>query len=135
MKAKGEFKVTQWNETNLEGFSADMPVSRASVVYEAWGEIKGTFRVEYIMHSVKFDPNDPHNSETTYLGYMMFTGAIAGKTGSFILEDKGVYAASGPASDLVIKPGSGTGDLAGIGGSGKYYAEGEKMIMEIDYSI
>jgi len=134
MKAQGEFKVTQWNESNLEGFPADMPMSRASVIYEANGEIAGTFRVEYIMHYVNLDPNDPHGAQATYLGYMMFTGAIGGKTGSFILEDKGVYGASGPASDLVIKPGSGKGDFVGISGTGKYYADGEKMIIKIDYT-
>jgi len=44
----------------------------------------------------------------------------------------GGYSAVGPVSELMIKPGSGAGDLAGISGTGRYYAEGEKMALELD---
>lgn len=135
MKATGEFTVTQWNEARAEGFGASVNVSRVSVRYQADGAINGKFTVEYLMYYTRTDDANPHGAEASYSGYMEFIGSIDGKSGSFALEERGTYGASGPSSRLSIIPDSGTGDLSSIGGTGMYNADDGKMVMELDYTL
>ena len=135
MKAKSEFSVTKWDEVNCGEAVNNMQLSRVSVIYAASGAINGNFDVWYLLHYTNYDSGDQHNATTTYIGYLTFTGSINGKSGSFVLDDKGTYTPAGPVSELTIKTDTGTGDFKGISGTGKYFAEGEKMIIEIDYSV
>ena len=135
MKSKGEFTVGKWDEKKSGEISNNMVMTCASIIYNATGNIQGEFNVEYILHYTNYSTEDQHNSEATYLGYMVFVGSIDGKSGTFVLEDNGVFSAAGPASEFSIKPNTGTGDLAGISGKGRFFADESKMIIEIDYNI
>ena len=135
MKVKSEFSVSKWEETNCQEPVNNMLVSRASVIYEASGTISGKFDVEYLLHYTKYDPENQHNAKATYTGYLTFSGSIDEMCGSFVMEEKGVYSPAGPVSELIIKPATGTDDFKGISGTGRYYADGGKMLMEIDYSF
>jgi hypothetical protein len=132
MKVKSEFSVTQWDETKSGEPVKNMLLSRVSAVFETSGAITGKFEVEYLMHYTDYDEENLHNASATYLGYMVFTGSIDGNSGSFVLEDKGTYSSAGPVSVLTIKPDTGTNDFKNISGTGKYFAEGEKMMIEIE---
>ena len=132
MKAKSEFSVAKWDEVKCGEVSNDMVTARASVIYTASGAINGKFDVEYLLHYTNYNEANQHNAVATYVGYLTFSGSIDGKSGSFVLEDKGTYTSAGPVSELIIKPNTGTGDFKGIFGSGRYFAEGEKMMIEID---
>ena len=125
MKATSTFSISKWDE------SGQKPISRVSAIYDVNGELKGSLTVEYIMHYGSDDPN----AVVTYLGYLIFTGSILDKSGSFVLEDKGTYSSVGPVSDIYVKPDTGTNDLAGISGSGRYFAQGNEMILELEYSF
>ncbi|MDR0794360.1 MAG: DUF3224 domain-containing protein [Chitinophagaceae bacterium] len=135
MKVSSEFNVTKWNETKCGESENNMSICKVSAVFETLGEIAGKFEVEYLMHYTHYNEANPHNSSATYLGYMIFTGSINGKSGSFVLEDKGTYSSAGPMSISAIKPNTGTGDFKDISGTAKQFAEGGKMIIEIEYSI
>ena len=135
MKTKSEFNVVKWDEINYGEPVNGMVAARASIEYESLGAINGKFYVEYLLHYTNYDKTNQHNSEATYLGYLTFMGSIDDRQGSFVLEDKGAYTPVGPASELSIKPNTGTDDFERISGTGKYYAEDDVMIIEIDYSI
>ena len=135
MKTKSEFRVVKWEDVNCGEPVNNMLTSRASVVYEMSGGINGKMDVEYLLHSTNYNVDDPHKAVATYIGFMTFSGSMDEKSGTFVLEDSGVYSPAGPVSKLVIKPDTGTGDFNGITGSGKYFADGEKMIIEIEYLI
>jgi hypothetical protein len=45
------------------------------------------------------------------------TGALDGRSGSFMLVHRGVMSAAGQSLEIAVSPGSGTGELAGISGS------------------
>ena len=137
MKAKGVFTVAKWDETScaIDSDSAVSKISRASIIYRSTGNIQGDFNVEYVIHSMDPDKEDQHITEANYTGYMIFSGSIDGLAGTLALEDKGAYSAAGPVSALTILPYTGTGDLTGIIGTGRFFAEGSTMILEIDYSI
>jgi len=132
MTVRGEFTVAAWNEENLSYFPAGMPVAKASIVFEATGEVSGRLTVEYLLQYSVQDTVNPHNSQATYTGYMFLDGSIGGKTGTVVIEDRGSYTQTGPASVLRIKPGTGTGELAGVTGTGKYGMNDGKMIIEFD---
>jgi hypothetical protein len=46
-----------------------------------------------------------------------FTGSVAGKSGSFVLQHFGLMEAGEADLKVVIVPGSGTGELAGVSGT------------------
>ena len=135
MKVKSEFSVSKWEETNCAEPVNNMLVPRASVIYEVSGTINGKLDVEYLLHYTKYDPANQHNATATYTGYLTFSGSIDKMSGSFVFEEKGVYSPAGPVSELTIKPDTGTNDFKGISGTGRYYADDGKMMMEIDYSF
>ena len=51
-----------------------------------------------------------------YVAMERVTGVVNGRNGSFALVHRGVMTAEGQELLITIVPGSGTGDLAGIGG-------------------
>jgi hypothetical protein len=127
MKVQAEFQVTKWEEAAVPG----LPIARASVAFQANGEINGLFTVEYLMHYTSQDGADAHNSVVTYFGFLQFNGEIGARSGAFILEDRGHYENSAPHSELTVKAGTGSGDFIDVTGDGRYYADGERMIMEL----
>jgi hypothetical protein len=135
MKVQFELKVTKWDESNASGFNNEIPITKVSTCFEIVGNTGGKFTVEYIMVSTKYDKNDTHNSQSEYLGFMEFNGTLDGKKGTFVIEDHGVYENSIPKSILKIKENTGTGELKGIQGTGSYYMENEKFIIELEYFI
>jgi len=136
MIAKGEFTVvSKWDEKNCGDVSNNMLIARVSSVYNTTGDIQGEFTVEYLLHYTNYDTENQHNSEATYAGYMVFSGTVNGKSGTFVLEEKGCYSSTGPISDLTIKANTGTGDFSGISGTGRMFSEQPKTIIEIDYIL
>jgi hypothetical protein len=66
---------------------------------------------------------------------MNLEGKLAGKSGSFAVEDIGVFEGGTAASALRIIEGSGTGELKGIKGSGAYRADQKSLHFELDYDL
>jgi hypothetical protein len=135
MKTKFEIKVTKWDESNPSGFNEEIPITKVSTCFEIIGNTEGKFTVEYIMVSTEYDKSDKHNSKAEYLGLMEFNGILDGKKGTFVIEDHGIYENSTPKSSLKIKENTGTGELKGINGTGEYYMNNEKFIIEFGYFI
>lgn len=52
-----------------------------------------------------------------YVAIEHFTGSVAGRQGSFVLQHSGVMSKNGADLVVTIVPDSGTGDLAGISGA------------------
>lgn len=56
----------------------------------------------------------------TFTGMELVTGSVDGREGSFVLEERGTFDATGTHCRFTVVPGSGTGGLAGLGGSGSF---------------
>ncbi|MFD5144827.1 DUF3224 domain-containing protein [Streptomyces sp. NPDC058401] len=56
----------------------------------------------------------------TFSGMELVTGTVDGREGSFVLEERGTFDATGTDCRFTVVPGSGTGGLAGLGGSGSF---------------
>jgi hypothetical protein len=135
MKAKGTYTVKKWEEVSYQQMTPNKKMTKASVEYNLSGDIEGKASVEYLMFYSHTDPNDQHKSSASYVGLIYFDGTLLGKSGSFVLEDKGRFEGGAAKSTLRIADGSGTGQLKGIHGSGMYLANQEGCRLELEYDF
>jgi hypothetical protein len=91
------------------------------------GDISGAGVVEFLQ-AARAD------GSASFVGIERVTGAVAGRTGSFLLQDSGTVTGSVVAGDWFVVPGSGTGELAGLRGEGGFRANlGENAEVHLDY--
>ncbi|MCA8949672.1 MAG: DUF3224 domain-containing protein [Planctomycetes bacterium] len=107
------FRGASWNETELAAAAGAPKMTRASVenVYE--GDIAGRGALEYLMAY-----NQAGNA--AFVGLERITGSVLGRAGSFVLEHRGTYGQDGVRIELVVLPGAGSGELAGLLGRGTF---------------
>jgi len=134
-KAKATYKVEKWSEETWQTISPEVKMTKASVEFKLEGEIVGKAVVEYLMYYPYFDAKDPHKSSAEYIGLMHIDGKLNGKSGSFAVDDSGIFEVGTAYSTLRILEGSGTGELKGIKGNGKYRANQEGNHFEVDYEF
>ncbi|MFJ7265250.1 DUF3224 domain-containing protein [Streptomyces sp. NPDC099050] len=60
------------------------------------------------------------DSTGTFTGMELVTGTVGGREGAFVLEERGTFDATGTHCGFTVVPGSGTGGLTGLGGSGSF---------------
>lgn len=135
MLAKSTFELVSWEEELLADIPTEQPVAKASAWYKALQEITGSFKADYLLHYSQYNQENPHLSEATYLGYLFFEGVLKGRKGTFVLEERGTFEKGLPHNELVIKENTGTEELSGIQGTGKYFLDGDNLVIEIDYGI
>ena len=132
MKAKGTFTVASWDEKDLGGAWEGKRVMKVEALFELCGDMEGQLLAAYLMHYSESDSGDPHDRTATYTGFLRFEGSILGKAGTALFQDGGKYADSVPHSEFAVVKGSGTGELADLSGSGRYYAQGGEMRIEVE---
>ena len=136
MKALGTFTPAKWEENTTDQISAVKKITKASVILDfGQGEIAGKATVEWLMFYSHADEKDQHNSFASFVGLMRFNGTLNGKSGSFVMADRGSFENGALNATLTILPGSGTGDLAAISGSAKYASSSTVVNFEIEYEI
>jgi hypothetical protein len=135
LKATATYTVKQWKEEAWQTLSPEVKLTKASVEFALTGEIEAKVTEEYLMFYSYFDEKDPHKSSAEYIGMMHLAGKVAGKSGSFALDDSGLFEGGSAYSTLRILEGSGTGDLKGIKGTGKYRADQKGSHFELEYDF
>lgn len=107
---------------------ADGPSLVRIHVEEAFaGDIEGAGVVEFLQAAQA-------DGSASFVGIERVTGAVGGRTGSFLLQDSGTVAGNVVAGDWFVVPGSGTGELAGLRGEGGFRANlGENAEVHLDY--
>jgi hypothetical protein len=75
------------------------------------------------------------DGSATFCALERVTGSLAGRQGTFVLQDSGTLAADGAvAGTWHVVPGSGTGELAGLRGEGGFAAAlGQHAKITLDY--
>jgi hypothetical protein len=108
----GTFTLDSWDqhdEEPVDGFTR----ARAVLTKTFSGDLAGTSRTEILMASIDGTPS-------AYCGFEQFTGAVAGRTGSFVLRHAaGNDPVSGPWLTWQVVEGSGRGELGGVRGEGQ----------------
>ena len=91
------------------------------------GDISGDGVVEFLQ-AARAD------GSASFVGIERVTGTIAGRNGTFLLQDAGTVQDNIVSGDWFVIPGSGTGKLAGLRGEGGFRANlGEGAQVHLDY--
>jgi hypothetical protein len=82
-----------------------------------------------------FGGGDPKQGAAGYVAIEVVTGTLNGKQGSFALQHFGTMDASGPKMQVIVLPGSGTGELKGIAGTFAIRAENGEHFYDFEYML
>ena len=109
--AEGTFEVTSWSEEPADGLEGTAKVTRATFGQRFSGGIEADTVADTVM-------TYREDGTADYLGYQRVLGRLGGRSGSFVLQSIGGFDGKVARADVTVVPGSGTGELAGLGGTG-----------------
>lgn len=76
------------------------------------------------------------DGSATFIGYQRIVGKLGDRSGSFILQHDGTTVGNVTSGTWTVVPGSGTGELRGLKGSGGFSYDGnENVPYTFDYSF
>ena len=102
-------------------------LTRIHVEESFTGDISGDGVVEFLQA-------DRGDGPASFVGIERITGQLAGRRGTFLLQDAGTVQDQIVSGDWFVIPGSGTGELAGLRGEGGFRAHlGEGAQVHLDY--
>jgi uncharacterized protein DUF3224 len=91
------------------------------------GDIQGDGVVEFLQAGRA-------DGSASFAGIERVTGTLAGRQGTFLLQDAGTVDGTIVSGDWFVVPGSGTGQLARLRGEGGFRANlGEGAQVHLDY--
>jgi hypothetical protein len=126
--ANATFTVQGWDEQTFEERDPGK-LTVASVQQAVTGDIEGSSEVRWVMAYTADDAAE-------FVGVQSVTGSIGDRTGSFVLRSVGTFDGKTAAGDLTVVPDSGTGELAGISGTGSFTAPmGDEATITLDYQL
>ena len=125
MHGKGTFDVTITPQQTAD----DAPVARMTLYKEFHGDLEAVANGEMLA------AHEPLTDAGVYVAIDRLTGTLHGKAGSFLFAHRGMRNAEGQSLDIVIVPGSGTGQLTGITGTIGIEIVEKKHFYTIDYEL
>jgi hypothetical protein len=127
-RATGTFKIEGWDEQTYSESNDGAKLTRASVKQAFSGDIEGEGDVEWLMC---YRPDQTAD----FVGLQRIVGALAGRSGSFVaLQSGGTFDGKEARGELSVVPGSGTGELRGLRGTGEFSAPmGSTASITLDY--
>ncbi|MEO6089937.1 MAG: DUF3224 domain-containing protein [Umezawaea sp.] len=128
-QAKSTFEVLTWEQNPVPGDDGGVMVTRTTSGHRFSGDIDAEAVAELLMtHS--------SDSYASIVGYFRVTGSLSGKSGTFVLRNESTFEGGAVRGDLTVVPGSATGELAGLSGTGEYRSEGERAgVITLDYDL
>ncbi len=121
MQANGTFEYQGWDELTWDGQPSreiqGAKLTHARIRNRYSGDIEGEGVCELLMSYAE-------DGSAIYTGFERITGTLGGRSGSFVMQTQGGYVAGAEASaDWSILPGSGTDQLRGLVGTGRFVAQ------------
>ena len=116
-------------EDPYEELDGGIKLTHASGAQRFTGDIEGDGAVHWLML---------YRTDKTarFVGLQRITGSVAGRRGTFVLTAEGDHAGGSSQIQWTVVSGSGTGDLAGISGTGSMTAPGgAKGTYELDHAV
>ncbi len=104
-------------------------LSRYSSNKQIHGDLEATSKGEM------FGAGEYTKGAAGYVAIEVVTGMLAGKHGSFALQHFATIDASGPKMQVIVVPGSGTGELEGIAGTFTIKIENAQHFYDFDYTL
>jgi hypothetical protein len=123
-QATGTFKIDSWDE---EPYADKLTRAQVKATYS--GDIEGQGETEWLMCYREDKTAD-------FVGFQRIVGRVGERSGSFVLETTGAFDGTEASGPLTVVQGSGTGELAGIVGSGTLRAPmGGEPAVSLDYDF
>jgi Protein of unknown function (DUF3224) len=128
-RAEGTFTVTSWEEDTYQELEGKAKLTKAMVGYHLSGGIEGDATWAAVMYYKE-------DGTAEYTGLQHLTGQIGGREGTCVMVADGTFADGAARVTWRVIPGSGTGTLAGLGGSGTSVATSEPPgTFTLDYEL
>lgn len=93
------------------------------------GGLEGSSRVAMMATS------DGRSPSGGYVALERFTGKLDGKAGGFVMQHSGIMSPGSMELRVLVSPGSGTGELAGITGKLEIRIEGKQHFYTLEYQL
>ncbi|HEV2089255.1 MAG TPA: DUF3224 domain-containing protein [Cryptosporangiaceae bacterium] len=115
VQSTGHFVSANWEERQVGPSDAYPRLAHASVSNAFTGGIGATGTTcEYTIAYVA-------ENTGTFTGMEVLAGSLDGRKGTFVVEERGSFDADGSLRcSFEVVPGSGTGDLVGLRGTGRF---------------
>jgi Protein of unknown function (DUF3224) len=110
MHATGTFEV-KITPLTLDEKTAEPTLGRMTIEKTFQGSLEGTSKGEMLT------AGSVAKGSAGYVAVERFTGTLNGRGGSFSLQHFATMTRGVPYMNIIVVPDSGTGDLAGIGGT------------------
>lgn len=126
MRIKATMTHTDWTERETSSADGDK-LATVHSRYHYDGALAGESQADTIIAYLAA-------GDGNFCGYELFTGEVDGRAGSFAIRSLGRFTKEAVEADLEVVPGSATGKLTGLRGSGTmYFAMGaENGTVELD---
>lgn len=126
--AKAQIEVTGYTEALYDEAAGGTSLYELTITETFSGDIEAEGQVRFLQARSA--------DGASFTGIERVTGSIGGRKGSFLLQDTGTLVGTAVTGTWFVVPGSGTGDLAGLKGSGGFRAElGQHADVTLDYSF
>jgi hypothetical protein len=129
-RAASTFKIESWDEKPYAGIAGGAKVTQAGVKQAFSGDLEGEGTVQWLMC---YRPDQTAD----FVGLQQISGQLDGRSGSFVLlQTAGKFDGKEARGSLSVVPGSGTGELQGLRGTGEFSApHGGETSMTLDYEL
>ncbi len=114
-RAEGTFTVAAWDENTYQEFDGNGKLTKARMTYDFAGDVQGQGVSETLM-CYRGD------GTAVFTGLQHMVGQVGGRSGSYVLLTDGSYDGAEASTDWKVVEGSGTGELAGLRGTGSAVA-------------
>jgi hypothetical protein len=128
--SKSALVVSDWEETQYTQLTDGAALARATSAAVFTGDLEGTSTCAWLLAY-------PPEAAPSFVGTQSFEGTLHGRKGTFVLQLSGTFADNSANVTWSIMPGTGTGELRGLRGSGGYSSGGEEpaATATLDYEL
>jgi hypothetical protein len=127
--ATGDFTVSSWDESTYAELDGDAKLTKARMTFAWTGDLEGESTSDTLMCY-------RDDGTAVYAGIERVVGRLAGRSGSFVARSDGAYEGGEARSSWQVIEGSGTGELAGLRGTGtSVAAAGPGGTFSLDYDL
>ena len=126
-RTSGTFEVRLTPQTSDGG--SDPIVGRLSIDKQFRGELEATSKGEMLAGG------DPKKGSGGYVAIERVSGALNGHTGTFLLQHNGTMQSGNYKMDIIVVPGSGSDQLAGLDGKMEIIIKDGKHSYDFAYTL
>jgi hypothetical protein len=128
LHATGTFDV-KMSPLPAEDAGGGAAIGRFASDKQFHGDLEGTSKGQML------GAGDPSTGTAGYVAMEYVTGTLHGRSGSFVLQHMGTMNGGKFDLNVIVAPGSGKGELAGIDGTMRIIIAGGKHSYEFDYTL